>query len=321
MKHLLKSVSASNSRVIAHLKMGSDTFNIVDRDNRTYGVYDGCDVLNCVNFRESTEKIAHILKDFIEEYSKSNKCASLSVFKSKDTGDTEGFFEQLKDIPGVKKVTIKVLPEDMTEIGKTLRPEFDVSSVADRPALVNGLREFSQLVSDMCKTLNVCRDDALTLTQGKLINSMWGAGSMQQILNDLNRDIAENGVWERVEFFATLIIKSVERLIHKLSTDLSTVCAEEKKMIGTVLIPNVLTNYEQFRKIMSSALLSLSSLIYIDAVFKKATSYPATWFMNGSMLEDLKQDYRKILGFMVRIPEIEQTVIYPLDFMKLQYLG
>jgi hypothetical protein len=116
-------------------------------------------------------------------------------------------------------------------------------------------------------------------------------------------------------------MKSIERLIHKLSTDLVKVCSEEQKMICTIIIPNILSNYEQLRAIVSKALLSLTSLIYVDMLFKKMTSYPASWFMNGNMLEDMKQDYQKLLGFMMQVPRIEQSVIYPLDFMKMQYLS
>jgi hypothetical protein len=257
----------------------------------------------------------------VGECLKENKCQSLAVLKDKNAVDIDSFLEQLKSIPGVKKITIKSLPEDMSDINRTLRPEFDVGKTIDHGILIEGLKKLHQTVSDLNNILNVCRDDALTLTQGKLVGTMWGAKSMQQVLCGLHNEIAENSTWERVEFFSSMIMKSIERLIHKLSTELAKVCAEEQKIICTVLIPNILTNYEQLRDIASKALVSLSSLIYVDMMFKKMTSYPATWFMNGNMLEDMKQDYQKLLGFMMQVPRIEQGVIYPLDFMKLQYLN
>jgi hypothetical protein len=228
-------------------------------------------------------------------------------------------FEQLKAIPGAKKVIIKVIPEDCSEIEKSIRPDFDVSNVIDPKVLVESLKGFISTITEINNVLNVCREDALTLTNGRLVNTMWGAKSMQSMLEGMHEDVAQNEKWERAEFFANLVIKSADRLCHKLSTELAKVCSEEKKMIGTVLIPNILSNYEQFKEIAQSALVALSSVIYIDVIFKKMTSYPATWFLSSGMLEDLKQDYQKLLKFFMQVPRIEREIIYPLDFMRLQY--
>lgn len=319
MKHLLKRVSAANSKVIAHIKMGDDIFNIISRDSGVYGMFRGCDILNCGSFTDHGGRVANVIKDFIGEYLKGRDCHSLSVLRDKNANDLDSLLEQLKGIPGIKKVMIKTIPEDMTEINKSMHPEFSIERAVDYQALAKSLRGVSIIISDMTNTLNVCRADALTLTQGRLVNTMWGADSMQRMISDLHDEIAENSAWDKVEFFSSLIVKSIDRLIHKLFTNLIAVCDEERKMICTVLIPNILSNYEQLKKVISSALVSLSSLIYVDMMFKEKTSYPAAWFMNGSMLEDLKQDYQKILGFMMLIPRIEQEIIYPLDFLKLQH--
>ena len=207
----------------------------------------------------------------------------------------------------------------MTEINKSLRADFDVGKAVDSKNLVGSLQNLYGLVVDLNNTLKVCREDALTLTQGRMVDTMWGAKSMCQMIGEISKEIENNTEWERVEFFTTLIMKSIERLLMKLSSGLSQVCAEEQRVIYTVLIPNILSNYELLKSVASKALLPLSALIYIDTVFKQATNYPASWFMNGNMLEDLKQDYQKILGFMMQVPRIEKSIIYPLDFLRVQY--
>ena len=141
---------------------------------------------------------------------------------------------------------------------------------------------------------------------------------MQEMLESIHQEIADNDKWDRIEFFSNIIIKSIDRLIHKLATELSSVCMEEKKVIYNILIPNILDGYEQFKQVVGSALMSLSSLAYIDVIFKKTTSYPATLFMSSSMLGDLNQDYQKLLGLLKDMPRIERQVIYPLDMMRLQ---
>jgi hypothetical protein len=318
MKHLLKKVSALNSKVIAHIKMGNDTFNILSRDNSFYGIYDGCEVLYGSAKKANNDKIASIVKDFIECHTKCNKNQGFVVFRDKHASDFENFSDQIKDIPGVKKCVVKAFPEDMSEINKSLHPEFSVEQALNNSSLITGMQDLSKTVSDLNNTLNVCRGDALNLTQGKLVNTMWGAKSMQHTIDDLHEEIFGNNAWDRVEFFSSLVMKSIDRLIHKLAIGLQNVNQEEKKVICTVLIPNILSNYEQIKLVASSALVSLSVLMSIDAMFKKLTSYPATWFMNGNMLEDMRLDYQKLLSFMMQVPKIEQDVIYPLDFIKVQ---
>ena len=320
MKHLIQKLAASKSKIIAHIKVGNDTFNLASRDERILGTYNGCDILKCLETKEGSEKVSRIIQDLVELCLKAKKNASVSVYKSKEGCDLDPFFDQMKSLPGVKKVVLKVLPDDRTEIGKSLQPDFDVDSVSP-DNLCKYLGDFVSVIKGMSTQLKVCREDALTITQGRLVNTMWGAKDMQFILQSLHDDIATNDKWDRIEFFTNIMLRSVERLLSKLSTDLCKVCNEEKRVVYTVLVPNILQNYEEFKKIAISALLTLSSLIYIDATFKKVTSYPATWFLSGGMLGDLRQDYEKILALMLSMPRIERQVIYPLDVLRMLYLS
>lgn len=225
-----------------------------------------------------------------------------------------------KDI-GPEKVTIRIIPLGGIGLEKTLHSDFDVESTADIPALVGALKNFVSVIREMTTILKVCHDDALTLTQGHMVDTMWGAKEMQGMLCGLREEIEGNTRWEKIEFFAGLIEKSIERLMLKLGTQLAQVCTEEKKVICNVLIPNIIDNFQQFKTAATDALLSLSSLVYIDTIFKKMTTYPATWFLSGGMLNDLGQDYQKLLGFVGQIPAIEKKIIYPLDFIKMTLLN
>jgi len=321
MKHLFKRIAASNSKVIAHIKMGDDIFNIVSRDGSVHGMYGGCDIFKCATLNQDNDRIASLVKDFVERCIAGNKCTGIMILRDKKAEDLSKFTEQLNGIPGLKKVVVKPLPEDMSEVNTSLRSDFDVSKLIDYKVLSENIRKMGRQISDLNNTLRVCREDAMTLTHGKLVDTMWGAKSMCQMIGEISKEIESNTEWERVEFFTTLIMKSIERLLMKLSSGLSQVCAEEQRVIYTVLIPNILSNYELLKSVASKALLPLSALIYIDTVFKQATNYPASWFMNGNMLEDLKQDYQKILGFMMQVPRIEKSIIYPLDFLRVQYVN
>jgi hypothetical protein len=321
MKHLLKKIAASKSKIIAHIKLGNDAFNLISRDNKVLGALNGCDLWSFDHSKLMSEKISNVVRDFIAQYLRSSKTASVTILKNKVSCDYESLYTDLKEIPEHKKVSIKFLPDDLSEIEKTLHSEFSFENCIGKKELMASLSSFILTVSEITTTLDVCRNDAISLTSGRLVSTMWGAKTMQTMLGSLHEEIESNDKWERIEFYSTLITKSCERLIHKLSTDLSDVCAEDEKIIGTVLIPNIIANYEQFKHAAITALISISSLIYVDVLFKKLTSYPATWFLSGGMLDDLKQDYQKLMGFLIKVPIIERDVIYPLDLLRLKNLS
>jgi len=321
MKHLLKKIAASKSKIIAHIKLGNDAFNLISRDNKVLGALNGCDLWSFDHSKLMNEKISNVVRDFVAQYLRSSKTASVTILKNKTSCDYESLYTDLKEIPENKKVVIKFLPDDLSEIEKTLQSEFSFESCIGQKELIASLSSFIVTISELATTLDVCRNDAISLTSGRLVNTMWGAKTMQSMLDSLHEEIETNEKWERVEFFSTMIIKSCERLVHKLSSDLSDVCAEEKKIMGMVLIPNIIANYEHFKQAAITALISISSLIYVDIIFKRLTSYPATWFLSGGMLDDLKQDYQKLMSFLIKVPAIERDVIYPLDLLRLKNLS
>jgi len=320
MKHLIKKVSASKSMIRAHFKMGHDVLNIVNKGTGCAGVLNGHEILKLSGDTLDSRSV-HVLSDIIKCCTSRMKIASVSVMTD-DMGTGVGdVVDNVKKDIGPEKVTIKIIPLGGAGLEKTLHSDFDVGSTADIPALMGALKDFVSTIREMTTILKVCHDDALTLTQGHMVGTMWGAKDMQDMLCGLREEIEGNSRWEKIEFFAGLIEKSIERLMLKLGTQLAQVCAEEKKVICNVLIPNIIDNFQQFKTAATDALLSLSSLVYIDTIFKKTTTYPATWFLSGGMLDDLGQDYQKLLGFIGQIPTIEKKIIYPLDFIKMKMIN
>jgi len=137
----------------------------------------------------------------------------------------------------------------------------------------------------------------------------------------MKKNVCEDSDWEKIEFYTNISIKSIDRLIHKLNVSLFDVCDEEKKVVNTVLIPNIIQNFEKIKTITSNVLKMLSNFVYIDEVFKKNTSYPASWFINSDMFEDIKLDYKNLILFVLKIPRFEQEIIYPLDMMRHSFIN
>jgi len=285
-------------------------------DNNLSIAIDGHNIINCGGADTGYDKVANLLKDFVIKSASLSKVESLQTYFDKGSNLSSTFMEGLK-----KELdsSIKVVNQSM-EIphGTTVKLNLEEAFAPDK--FISRIKEFAQSLHDINETLRVCREDISMLSCGRLVNTMWGAKKTQKILEDLKDSVSEDSDWERVEFYINMTLKSIDRLTHKMSTSLFDVCDEEKKVVNTVLIPNICQGFEKVKQVVSRVLRMLSNFVYIDEIFKKNTSYPANWFINADMFEDIKLDYQNLILFALKIPRYEQEILYPLDMMRLNFV-
>jgi hypothetical protein len=309
MRHLVKKYSNFKPKVLAQFKSEKNSFDIINNDKCLSLLINGHNIADLSKFKDNLKSASHLISDII---SKGIDSKLINIFISKEAKDLSSILDLLKDS--------KELSVHISEMYKDVPVRSDISEIIDVEKICKKLRYFVGSLHDVNETLKVCHEDASALTSGKLINSMWGAKPMQKILLSLNNEIVNNCDWERIEFYVNMINKSVEKLLYKMHTDLNSVCLEEQKIVNTVLIPNIIDNYYKVKNIISGAVSLLSKLIYIDELFKKNTTYPASWFINNNMLEDLRLDYINLISFMLKIPIFEKEIIHPLDIIKHNFM-
>lgn len=317
MKHLLKNIKASNCKIIAQFKVGNSSYNLSSFGKESSISLDGHDILSCITGSQDNTKVSNLICDLILNGVAEKKIASIQAYLSKDDKVSESIIGNIKKRSDAPLKIITQSKEIPTNV--PVKVNFDEAFSPD--ILIGKLNDFSQAIHDINETLKVCREDILSLSSSKLVKSMWGAKSTQVVMDNLFSNVDENEDWEKSEFYTNIILKSINRLIHKINATLFNVCDEDKKVVGTVLIPNILENFEKIKQIISKVLLMLSNFVYIDEVFKKNTSFPANWFINGTIFEDLKLDYKNLMLFTLKIPRYEQEVIYPLDIMRHSFIN
>lgn len=316
MKHLLNNIKASNRKTLAQFKVGNISYNLNILDKISNITINGHDIIDCRDVTPDYEKVAYLLKDMIIKGVSISKPESIQAYINKEANLSSDF---LKGIKKELASSIKIINQSM-EIPHNTKVKLNIEESFAPDKFIKKIKEFSQSLHDINETLKVCRDDILMLSCGRLVDSMWGAKKTQKMLEDVKKQVAEDRDWDRVEFYVNMILKSIDRLSHKLNTTLFEVCDEEKKVVNTVLIPNIIQNFEKIKEIISNVLKMLSNFVYIDEVFKKNTSYPANWFINADMFEDIKLDYRNLILFALKIPRYEQELLYPLDMMRHSFL-
>lgn len=312
MKHLLNNIKTSNCKILAQFKVGSVSYNLNAIDSNTKIAINGHDIIDCNEPDVGYEKIASLLKDFIVNGASLNKPTSIQAYLNKEANISKSFIDSLKK---ELESSIKIVTQSM-EIPHSTTVKLNLEEAFAPDLFLKKIREFAQSLHDINETLKVCREDISMLSCGRLVDSMWGAKKTQKILEDLKSRVSEDGDWEKIEFYVNMILKSIDRLAHKLNSSLFDVCDEEKKVVNTVLIPNIIQSFEKIKEVVSRVLKMLSNFVCIDEIFKKNTSYPANWFINAEMFEDIKLDYKNLILFALKIPRYEQEILYPLDMMR-----
>lgn len=316
MKHLFNNIKASNGKILAQFKVGNLSYHLNSVGKSSSISVNGHDIVDCSDVGSDFDKISHLLKDLIIKGAAISHPGAIQAYMRKDVKLSEDFIEALK---GDLESTIKIVNQSM-EIPRGAPVKLDLEEAFAPDKFIKKIREFSQNLHDINETLKVCREDILMLSCGRLVDSMWGAKSTQKLLESMKQTVAEDKDWDRAEFYVNMIQKSIDRLTHRLDSTLFDVCDEEKKVVNTVLIPNILQSFEKIKVIISNVLKLLSNFVYIDEIFKKNTSYPANWFINADMFEDIKLDYKNLVLFALKIPRFEQELIYPLDMMSHSFL-
>lgn len=274
----------------------------------------GKSILNIRSVDSDLGSITHLLKDIIvSRVGKKRNC--IEAYRARK--NSENLNPLIKEIRAEK---YRVKLKDVSYPEDTLRKEvslgFGVSDLCESSLLAGRLGNFRSLIKDINSTLTVCRSDALALTECRLVNSMWGADNMKRVISEINRSISDNTGWDRIEFYSEKVSKSIEKIMHKIKDDPGNLSQRDRETIAGILIPGIIKHYFSIKTIISEVLISLSKLIYIDEKFKEETGYPASWFINSNMLEDLQSDYSKLLGFVISIPSIEAQVFNVLDTLK-----
>lgn len=311
MRHLSNKIAAAKSTVIAHYKIGDDCFSISEKNGLYCGTYNGYEILSYDG--RYRDKAANVFGSVIAFLSDREDKKIQQIRKKQANSFVQEVNAYLKN--STKKIAVEE-GEVKIEV-----PEFDVGEAVNQKDLITNLYKFQDMLKGTVGLLSSIQEQALSLTDSRIVSTMWGAQQMQQLLDRIRDDVKCEDLWNKLDFYVEMISRSIERLIIKLNTELCKVCQEEKRIVGTVLIPNIVSNYESLMGVMARVLAVLEPLININDKFKKETSYPASWFLKGTMLEDMKEDFNKLLETVLRTPEIEKQILFPLDVLKTQFIS
>lgn len=309
MKNIIKKLSAHNSTVINQITVGNRVFTLVKKDNTIRGILDGTEILASSIDRGALEKLPKIVLAVTEDLlNGDNKCVRFKQNKGEDISADLS----TKMLCEMNKRKVKV---DTTEMRSFLPiyPVYDLKNDIDSKDLFKELPNMLHMVENITQILELAINDALVLTKRKLVGTMWGADKTQLVIDDIRKDILELvKESDRLNLYYELIRKSVERLnvFHKRSDE------DSLRVVNNILIPDILNNFENVKRFSSDLFFAMSPLLHVGEVFLKNTTYPAKFFFPSETVEALEDDYKLIIEFLNKVPNIEQEILNPLDLLR-----
>jgi len=309
MKNLIKKVSSNNSDIISQIKVGSRVFSLVKTGNTLRGILDGSEILASAAEDCFIDKLPRIVSSITEDLlGGENKGISFKLNKKDPISDR--ILDSM--ISEMAKKNIPIKTKNMRNFEPvcslySLKDPIEYDSVISKvPSLLNVLRNITQI-------LEISLNDSMVLTKRKLVDSMWGADKTQRVIDSIRKELMKLAPEsDKLNLYFELIRKSVERLkvFHRRSD------VDSLKVMNNILIPNIICNFDNVKRFSSDLFFAMSPLLHIDELFLKNTSYPSSFFLPIETLEAIEDDYKLIIEFLNKVPNIEQEILNPLDLLR-----
>ena len=113
---------------------------------------------------------------------------------------------------------------------------------------------------------------------------------------------------DKFGYYTEMIDRTANKIRFKFSSDYVKKNPEERKILGSVLIPELVSNYEGFKKLATSVVFACSPLVYVDDLFRKNTNYPVSWFISDDVLINLNESYSFLINFLQELPRMKQIL-------------
>lgn len=327
MKHLFKQLSASSLEAVGYVRIGDNSFNLARKGSSVKGFLNGYEVYSISEKDPQIKSAGVVLASIMSHVFKDSGEDKLKLYKSEwksQRNSSLNFLDEvvpnLNDSMDSAVVVVRNKPTEERDIGLKAAPGFSVGSCVPLEVLSKNLSVLKRKVSEVAVEIEESLDVAETFTRRKLKDSMWGAKGMQKILDDLRVEFLGNH-WSPAEISIEILEKSVDKIIHKLNSDLIKHCDEEKKLVVGILVPNIIKSYENIKETVIRLVTLLAPLIVIDKTFTEKTSYPARFFIPDEIVEQTQDRFNSLVDFLCLAPTIESKVLDPLDFVRIQMLN
>jgi hypothetical protein len=295
----------SEGQVLCTIKIGSDTVNISRNGKYFYTLINKRAVLESCSEKDLVSKTASVIFILLKNMCKQGNIKQIhACTNGKDYREMiDGLIRNISDnLEDSEVAVLKMVPDEMQE---------------NTPAVVcsasmSGLATLRSTLPAISETVENIRHMSDILLKTNLSKSVWGGKDVSSVLHE-----AKHNIDKMYGSFETL-----DRTTEQMGDILRQFTAASKnKAQALEMAGKIIDNFSTVKTILSELAHSTQKLYDIDFTFKKATGYPATWFLNSSIYHDFMFEYDNLMDHMVKLARIEENTVSPLMVWKVQTTG
>jgi len=316
MRHLVKKIASSNNKILGRFEIGPRNLDMFQDGSQFKLLLDGHEVYAAEDLGSSQDSVSVVLNQVLDSLCLSEKASRVSSSISQGGSKTKidvGFLIKSASDKLSCSCPLKQKPAKSLNFIVVPDTEIDVSKCSEK--IIPRLLRLKDQVKEVSSAAETLIDVTQGVTRRKLVGTMWGASSVQKIIDSVRESIG-SPCWNSIDLHSELLDRACVRLASKLKANMLVSCAEERKLASEVLIPSITNNFEDLKSLLSKLMTCVAPIVNIDEVFKKYTSYPGKFFISDGAEEDIYGSFESVVDFVNSIPFLESSVIIPIDVYR-----
>ena len=292
----------SEGQTLCTIKTGTNNVNISRNGRYFYALLNKRAVLEACSEKDAINRTTPVISTLIVALCKKGNTKQVSI-----NNNGKNYREMIDNM--VKQISDNLRGVEISVL-ETVPDEIEDNSPAEvRTASLSGISVMKKEFPVISETIGNIRHISEILLKTNLSKNVWGVKEASVVLHDTKHNL------EKMSDSFESFDKSIEHMDDSLRQLMAS--SKNKNQIRDI-IGKVIDNFSTIKTVISELAQNTSKLYGIDFTFKKATGYPATWFLNSSIFHDFEYEYDSLIEHMVKMARIEEEIVNPLLVWKVQ---
>jgi hypothetical protein len=323
LSRIVKKASEKKAELIGKVDLGDQVYTIAADGNLALGLINGYRVVDANLYENPIPIIVPVMAGLIAKAYRDSwvEGSSVSVYKGDwdslgkyPSGEyLEAFLKELSHLIGKANILVKEGPSDQHEC--ISNPQVS----ADNQQINTNLANYGKQLEEVLKAVEILMDKTQAILRVKLIGTMWGISDVQKELEPVrNYFPTMEKTFNSIGQGVTLTIRAINRVLYRIN--MGKLSMDDKRYIGSVLVPDITNSFESIRKQVSFLLKTLAPLYKLERMFRTYTGNPVSWSIPNNLIIDFKDSFLVLVDFLADVPVIELSTMEPLEVVQSSFM-
>ena len=295
----------SEGQTLCWMKAGTDRIDISRNGKHFYTLLNRRAVLESKSEKDLITRTSPVISTFLKTLCKQGNLKEVTIIKGKDYKEMlDTIIKNISDNLGNAEISVlQMVPDEMQE---NTPAETRAANFKDMSNICENFSSISENVENL-------KHIASILLRTNLPKDIWGSKEVVSVFHETKNSM--DSMNDSFEYLEGCIEQSDSILRHlsSFSDKISNNIPQVRTLVG-----NIIDNFSNTKTVLSELSQNLNGLYDIDSTFKKNTGYPATWFLNSSILYDFLFEYEALIEQLIKFARIEKNLIEPLLVWKVK---